>query len=78
MPINIKGESSGYLCENSTPLSEFQLFAINDQMNRLAVDRSARAQQAHKVDNRIDRLHKVENRIDRLMALHKLALKSVH
>ena len=30
-------------------------------MNRLVVGRSARAQQAHKVDNRIDRL----------MALHK-------
>ncbi len=30
-------------------------------MNRLAVGRSARAQQAHKVDNRIDRL----------MVLHK-------
>ncbi len=40
-------------------------------MNRLAVGRSARAQQAHKVDNRIDQLHKVDNRIDRLMALHK-------
>ncbi len=32
-------------------------------MNRLAVGRSARAQQAHKVDNRIDQLHKVDNRI---------------
>ncbi len=40
-------------------------------MNRLAVGRSARAQQAHNVDNRIDRLHKVDNRIDWLMALHK-------
>ena len=30
-------------------------------MNRLAVGRSARAQQAHEVDNRIDRLHKVDN-----------------
>ena len=36
-------------------------------MNRLAVGRSARAQQAHKVDNRIDRLHKIDNRFDRLM-----------
>ena len=41
------------------------------EMNRLAVGRSARAQQAHKVDNRIDQLHKVDNRIDQLMALYK-------
>ncbi len=41
-------------------------------MNRLAVGRSARAQQAHKVDNRIDLLHKVDNRFDRLRALHKI------
>ncbi len=40
-------------------------------MNRLAVGQSARAQQAHKVDNRIDRLHKDDNRFDRLRALHK-------
>ncbi len=40
-------------------------------MNRLAVGWSARAQQAHKVDNRIDRLRKVDNRFERLRALHK-------
>ncbi len=41
-------------------------------MNRLAVGQSARPQQAHKVDNRIDRLHKVDNRFDRLRDLHKI------
>ena len=44
---------------------------LSYEMNRLALGRSARAQQAHKVDNRIDRLHKVDNRFDRLRALHK-------
>ena len=51
------------------------LLVFTEEMNRLAVGWSARAQQAHKVDNRIDRLHKVDNRFDRLRALHKFGQK---
>ncbi len=47
---------------------------MREVMNKLAVGWSARAQQAHKVDHRIDRLHKVDNRIDWPMALLKTVL----
>ncbi len=46
------------------------MFTFLKWMNRLAVGRSARAQQAHKVDNRIDQLHKIDNRFDRLMDVY--------
>ena len=59
-PLNINTKAWGSM-QYTLKNCNLGLLANGIIMNRLAVSRSARAQQAHKVDNRIDRL----------LALHK-------